>query len=373
MRFWCFSLCRRGVQAASATWAVSATDANWSNGTNWGGSAPGDTSAGASGTSDVATFNAPVSNGFGSSGTPIAVDSGRTIGGVTFDTSTGSYFLGATGGNPLYLSSGQIQLTSAVTGTVTETFNNNLILSGTNASYTLANASANGGFNFRGSITGSNSGTTTLVLGGTNTGSNFLHGVIGNGSGGALSLVKNGTGYWMMDAANTYSGGTTISGGTLALGGDSSGNENVNALGSGTVTLAGGQLRFGGMGGNPVSYTIANNLVSTGGTIFVGDGVQHLTGAFNASSGTTNLYTQWGGKDLYLDGVLSGSGSLVIDSPNAAGNGGAATYITNNANTYSGTVTVNPASSGFSGGLLIIGANNTLANASVVNNGRSGA
>ncbi|NQX01186.1 autotransporter-associated beta strand repeat-containing protein [bacterium] len=59
----------------------------------------------------------------------------------------------------------------------------------------------------------------TFTLGGTNTGDNLIASPIASPSGtGKLSLTKAGAGKWILTGGNTYTGNTTISGGTLALG-----------------------------------------------------------------------------------------------------------------------------------------------------------
>ena len=61
------------------------------------------------------------------------------------------------------------------------------------------------------------SGTRTLTLTGNNTGANTFAMILGDSGAGATSLAKSGAGRWVLSAANTYSGATTISAGTLAL------------------------------------------------------------------------------------------------------------------------------------------------------------
>jgi autotransporter-associated beta strand protein len=59
----------------------------------------------------------------------------------------------------------------------------------------------------------------TFTLGGTNTGDNLIAAALVNPSGtGKLSLTKAGAGKWILSGGNTYTGNTTLSGGTLALG-----------------------------------------------------------------------------------------------------------------------------------------------------------
>jgi fibronectin-binding autotransporter adhesin len=69
---------------------------------------------------------------------------------------------------------------------------------------------------------GTSGQTRTLTLGGTNTGANTMGKVIANNGAGATSLAKSGTGTWVLNQANTYSGTTSITGGTLSLTGTGS-------------------------------------------------------------------------------------------------------------------------------------------------------
>lgn len=84
---------------------------------------------------------------------------------------------------------------------------------------------------------------TTLALGG-----DAAMSIAGSGSlaiasaiidsGGARALTKSGAGELILSGANTFSGGTTVSAGTLTL-------QNASAIAAGsTVTLAGGRLRL---------------------------------------------------------------------------------------------------------------------------------
>ncbi|MEO7098796.1 MAG: autotransporter-associated beta strand repeat-containing protein [Luteolibacter sp.] len=137
--------------------------------------------------------------------------------------------------------------------------------------------------------------------------------IIANNTAGASSLTKAGTAILTLSNANTYSGGTTISAGTLAVG-------NNSALGTGgtsSVTLDGGTLR------NSALITTANNIVvgSNGGRITLG---------------SNNNYT--------LTGALSGSGNLLIGG---AGTNNQSVNAQFSANTMtSGTITLNSASTG---------------------------
>jgi len=86
------------------------------------------------------------------------------------------------------------------------------------------------------------SGTRTLTLTGSNTGANTFAMILGDSSAGATSLTKSGVGQWGLSAANTYSGATTINGGTLNVTGSLASGSAVTIGGSsasGTPTLTG--------------------------------------------------------------------------------------------------------------------------------------
>ena len=69
-------------------------------------------------------------------------------------------------------------------------------------------------------ITNNTASTTPRYLYLQGGGNGQVGGIIGNASGttGALNVSKSGSGTWTFSAANTYTGATTINGGTLSLG-----------------------------------------------------------------------------------------------------------------------------------------------------------
>ena len=91
--------------------------------------------------------------------------------------------------------------------------------------------------------------TRTLTLAGDNLSDNVFSGVIAAAAGsGVQQLVKNGQGTWVLTAANTYEGDTTVNAGQLVLRGPSAtigpsvaGALNINA--SGLFILDGGTVR----------------------------------------------------------------------------------------------------------------------------------
>jgi fibronectin-binding autotransporter adhesin len=112
---------------------------------------------------------------------------------------------------------------------------------------------------------------------------------------GSGSIVQSGSGLTYLNLANSYTGGTTISAGTLSIG-------TSNSLGTGNLTLSGGMLdiNFTGALGNEVVLTD-----STTSIILANAGTHTLSGALSGSGSLTKI----------------GSGSLVLDSGNASNSG----------------------------------------------------
>lgn len=86
---------------------------------------------------------------------------------------------------------------------------------------------------------GSGNQARILTLGGTNTGVNTFGKTIVNNGVGITSLVKSGAGRWVLDQTNTYTGLTTVSGGSLVIAGSGSIN-NSSAIN----VAAGAQLVY---------------------------------------------------------------------------------------------------------------------------------
>jgi autotransporter-associated beta strand protein len=143
----------------------------------------------------------------------------------------------------------------------------------------------------------------TLTLGGAANGT--VGGVMANGTSGLLSVTKTGAGTWTLSNLNTYSGGTTISGGTLEVSGSIPGNvtntagtlklDNSSALAN-TATLA--------LASSPAAGTVNLNFSGTqtiGGLYFgstsmaqgtwgaSGSGATHQNAAFTGASGVLNV------------------------------------------------------------------------------------
>jgi autotransporter-associated beta strand protein len=155
------------------------------------------------------------------------------------------------------------------------------------------------------------SGTRTLTLRGTSTNNNQLQSALGNGSGGTLSLTKDGAGKWSVTGTPTYTGTTTVNAGTLDFGGQ-------DLTLTGDVTMAGGVLANG-----TLDNTLVTDVTFTGGTVqALLDGASTVT----ASSGTGRLYpVTSNGSNAYTGTTTVQAGAtleLVTDSnPGTVGYG----------------------------------------------------
>jgi autotransporter-associated beta strand protein len=144
-------------------------------------------------------------------------------------------------------------------------------------------------------------GAKTLTLRGTNTGgTSAFNGNIVDGTGAVISVTKSDANTWVLSGTNTYTGGTTVTGGILRI-------SNAAALPS------------------------SGNLIVTGGTIESTVGT--ITAARYLATGGTFTAPLGGAGDFYK----SGTGTVTL----------------NNANSYSGGTTV-------AGGTLTMGASGTL-------------
>jgi len=187
-----------------------------------------------------------------------------------------------------------------------------------------------------GSIEGDGSfllGAKTLTVGSNNL-STEVSGVIADGgaSGGVGgALVKVGTGTLTLTGANSYSGGTTINAGTLAV----AANVNLGAA-SGGLTFGGGTLRF--LSGFGSSRTITLN--AGGATIDTNGNHDTLAGSIGGIGGLTKIGTgilELSGNNSYGGGTTISGGALQANQSTALGTGAvtftgtASTLVLNNA------------------------------------------
>lgn len=333
------------AQAANATWSATPTNANWEstgseNNWNTGAVFPGSTST--TNNTDTALF-------LNSSGTSILINSTAgnssplNIKSITFGqtaTAINAFTIGTTGGNELLLTTGGTISFAADTipTNTTETINAPIVIgTGTAAqtySFTNSNLTSSNILVFGGAISGGTTGTTTLTLGGANTGANAINGVISNGAG-TLALAES-TGNWTLGNANTYTGGTTISGGgTLSISADNNLGAAPGSATAGNIVINGGTLA------TTATFTLNSNRgIALGPTTLSGGGT------ISVASGTTLTY----------NGTVANNNSAGNDTLTVTGGG---TLVLSGVNTYNGLTTINGGSTLSTGATGYIGLNQT--------------
>ena len=152
---------------------------------------------------------------------------------------------------------------------------------------------------------------------------------VANTISGSGALTKEGAGVLTLSGANTYSGGTIVSEGTLALGRD-------NAAGTGGLTVNGGAFDL------ETYHQTVSSLQGTGGTISSSGGILTVDQA----------------ADTAFDGDVAGSGTLIKNGTGTLTMGGeisggkvsieGGTLVLNGANSYDGGTVL-------SGATLIVG------------------
>jgi fibronectin-binding autotransporter adhesin len=171
----------------------------------------------------------------------------------------------ATGSGQMFASGGARTIANAIQYP-SATNNLTLIIGGTN-NLTLA-----GSFNLNGNDGLGTQTNRTLQV--TNTGLTTISGVI---SGSGFNLTKTGNGVLALSTAETYSGITTVSGGTLLVNG---------SLGAGGVTVTNGLLGGSGTIAGPVT-------AQTGGGVAPGNpgiGTLTINNMLTLQSGSSNVF-----------------------------------------------------------------------------------
>ncbi len=227
-------------------------------------------------------------------------------------------------GAPTTAANGTISIGNGATGATLQytgsghTTNRVINLAGTTGGATL-DASGTGALVFTSNLTATGAGSKTLTLTGSSTAANTLQGTIVNNSGAnTTSLVKEGTGTWVLaGGANTFTGTTAINGGTLRISAD-------NHLGTAPGAATANKLTFdGGTLETTATFTLNAN---RGTTINAGGGT------FDVNSGTTLTY----------NGNLAGSGTLTKADTGTLILGGTTTNThTGDINVDAGTLRIN--------------------------------
>ena len=155
------------------------------------------------------------------------------------------------------------------------------------------------------------SGSAALTLTGSNTGANVIASAIANNPGTA-SVTKSGSGNWTLTGANTYTGATTVNGGTLTI---------TGTTGATNVTMTGGTLNIG-------NGTTGSLNGVTGSALFLsGSGTFNVNKAAGAVQGMTGL-TLLSGSSTVQSTNNGGNAALTFASMGARPAGASVNFVT---------------------------------------------
>ena len=194
-----------------------------------------------------------------------------------------------------------------------------------------------------------------------------VNSIISTISGASSSpLTKLGNGVLILNAANTYTGPTTITSGILQIGSGGT----VGTLGTGSVTDNGillfnrsDNLSFSNAigGSGSVQLVGSGTLTLSGANSYAGittvvNGILKLANSSALGSSSTGTTVQYGGT-LDLNGLSIGSEQISIDGMGTTGNGGLINSNASSTADSSGAVSLNgDAGAGGSGDLTLSGA-----------------
>ncbi|MFK7961528.1 MAG: autotransporter domain-containing protein [Phycisphaerales bacterium] len=266
-----------GMAAADLTWDGGNGDGDFSSPANWGGTNPDADGDGALDDPDL-VFSGAVQ-------TTVLVDDDYTnIDSIVFDSSSDTFTINGDGDanveSFIFNDGAMITNDSTQAGDVTFGAGLELVFSGDSASITNNDANGDSSIIIDSAIDMAGDGDFVLTLNGA--GDFEIGGVI---SGAGASLDWDGSGTLMLTAINTYTGGTTLGGGTVLIG-------DGDAFGTGQVRID-GDTNFGGTGG----------------------AITGLDNDFAIVSGSTLTFS--GSEDVAFEGRLLGSGAVIVDMDTA--------------------------------------------------------
>lgn len=224
-------------------------------------------------------------------------------------------------------------LSSAKTVTISDTIFNtavnsvstgSVILSSSQSSFNFASGSLAlaGGATLTCNYTSSTDTDISLGAGGATLQTNPAVTItINNAITGTGALTKTGTGTLSLQTACTYSGGTTVSAGTITT------PVSSNAFGAGAIALGNGTTLS-----LPVAGTLDNNMSVTGTTTFALSGSRTFNGVISGTGSITKTSTGGlvlNGNNTYSGGTTISAGSITLNHNNAAGTGAISLTSTN--------------------------------------------
>jgi fibronectin-binding autotransporter adhesin len=378
------------ARAADVTW-TGASNQNWSDGTNWDG-----------GLTPLSGDNAILNDSNGAvtatlSGANLPVGSVELQGNATLNVS-GAATLGVVGNILMGTAASPAQSTLSIDGSTVDA--GSLTVGSAAGSSGLVDVSAGSTLNVSGPALVGDSGTGTMTIGG---GSQVIIGdgatstlFVGSSTGGigtlnigdsigagtlaagtvnlgnvsssivfdlegtfnttfapAISgsgyIVKDGTGTLALNAASSYSGGTTLNSGQISVGNDS-------ALGTGVVRVSGASTISGSAAlANDVQLSASVTLQSTA----LGDALT-LNGVISGAGGLTKEGAgslTLTGNNTYMGTTSLNSGTLFVGSNTALGTG---TLLASDGTILDASTATTLANSAFLGGNVTFGGTNAL-------------
>lgn len=242
----------------------------------------------------------------------------------------------------------------------------------------------------------------SVVVNSDSTGNNYTFSGTG-GLGGGSSLTKSGTSTLTLSTSNSYTGATSITGGTLQLNGSLGGSAitvasgatlNESSTGSigggasltiaGTATLAGintysgaTNVNSGGslsvnssaaLGGAGSSLTLDNGTLTTTNSGLFTNGARAIT--IGSGGGTININSSGtagtGQFFINTNNTLLGSGALTVTGNGTLGSTGAGNFRVGSTNSFNGSIALQ------SGGSFEYGVANAVASTTTVSLGNEG-
>ena len=305
------------THAADGTWTnETTTQSLWTGTVNW---LNGIAASGAGSTATITVANTAATKTISLNNTTQTIGTlsiGNPNGTGVYVLSTGAMIFDNNGSSAqinIAAGSGAVTLAS----TLTNTINDSLLISQNSSSLLTFNSTLTGG-------TGSDN--KVIEHAGTGTGGIRITNVIANGATGTVSVRQNNAnGTLDLRAANTYTGGTVIDAGTLAVG-------NINALQNST-------LDTGTSGAQAVNFTVAGTNTYNIGGLMGSDAL--AIGVNTISVGANNANTTY-------SGAISGTGGAVTKV-------GSGTLTLSGVNTYTGGTSIN-------GGVLRVSSRDNFAN-----------
>jgi autotransporter-associated beta strand protein len=227
-------------------------------------------------------------------------------------------------------------------------------LAGNTGGATIDTTGASGALIFDApAFTATGSGAKTLTLAGTSVAAHEIASVIVDSGGGATAVTKSGTGTWLLSGANTFTGVTTISAGTLKLGstsalGTSAGATNISVAGAAldlngfTLTTADAlTLRGTGISSAGALTNSSASAVTYNGLLTLGAAASII--ASNGDIALTHTGTITGATyGLTLGGTATGStlAGLLGTTSGTLTKTGTGTWLLSGANTFTGATTI---------------------------------